>query len=65
MSQIYTASSKQRSNLRRAVSSDKAKLEISVKQYNELSAECESSQYIHTTSDAIINGDFPWSSLTG
>ena len=65
VNQIYSASSKQRSNLRRAVSSDKAKLDIIVKQYNELSNEYDSTLFICTTTDTIIDGDFPWSRLTG
>ena len=65
VNQIYSASSKQRSNLRRAVSSDKAKLDIIVKQYNELSNEYDSTLFICTTTDTITDGDFPWSRLTG
>lgn len=62
---IITASSKQRSNLRRAVSSDKVKLEDCVVKYNELSTEYEGDEYPITSAGAIIDGDFPWSSLTG
>ena len=65
LNQIYSASSKQRSSLRRAISSDKAKLDVVVKQYNELSTEYNSSLFICTTTDTIIDGDFPWSRLTG
>lgn len=63
--QSSATSSKQRSNLRRAVSSDKAKLDIIVKQYNELSNEYDSTLFICTTTDTITDGDFPWSRLTG
>ena len=65
MSQIYSASSKQRSNLRRVVSSDKAKLDTVVKQYNELSVKCDSTLFVCTTTQAITDGYFLWSRLTG
>ena len=62
---IITASSKQRSNLRRVVSSDKVKLEQCVVKYNELSTDYDGDEFPITSASAIIDGDFPWSSLTG
>ena len=57
------ASSKQRAHLRRAVSTEKAKLELCVSKYNALSTMID--DFESTTVADIINGDFPWSSLTG
>lgn len=47
------------------MSSDKVKLEDCVVKYNELSTEYEGDEYPITSAGAIIDGDFPWSSLTG
>ena len=58
-----TASSKQRSHLRRAVASEKKKLSNCVQKYNDLCIEDEN--YSATSVSAIIDGDFPWSLLTG
>ena len=65
MNLMNTASSKQRSNLRRAMSSDKIKLDACVKKYNQLAIEYNDHGFSVTSTDAIIDGDFPWSLLTG
>ena len=62
---IITASSKQRSKLRRVVSLDKIKLEDCVVKYNEISGEYANDEFPITCVGRIIDGDFPWSSLTG
>lgn len=62
---INTASSKQRSNLRRTVSSEKSKLDTCVKNYNELCGAYGGDNVTHTSVEEIMIGDFPWSSLTG
>jgi len=63
---FYTkASSKQRSTLRKAISSEKSKLGDCVENYNELCAANLDGANITTSAEEIINGDFPWSSLTG
>jgi len=61
--ECYAASSKQRSSLRRTVSSEKSKLDASVKCYNELCAACGNDS--NATVEEIMVGDFPWSTLTG
>ena len=58
-----TASSKQRSHLRKAVASEKKKLTKCIRQYNELCIEDDN--YCSTSVSAILDGDFPWSLLTG
>lgn len=58
-----TASSKQRSQLRRAISSEKNKLTNCVQKYNDLCI--EDANYCATSVSAVIDGDFPWSLLTG
>lgn len=58
-----TASSKQRSHLRRAIASEKKKLTKCILQYNDLCTEDEN--YCTTSVSSILDGDFPWSLLTG
>lgn len=60
---IYTASSKQRAKLRKAIASDHKKLEKLAKQYNDL-IDCNSLQLPCTTTEDISSGHFPWSSLS-
>jgi len=45
------------------VSSEKAKLEKCITEYNDLSANCEG--FSAASADAVISGNFPWSILTG
>ena len=60
---IYAASSKQRTTLRRSVSSEKKKLCSYINDYNALGATVEG--FHETSIEAIMEGDFPWSRLTG
>lgn len=60
---LHIASSKQRANLRRSVTSEKKKLCSSINDYNALGATI---QGFHQASiETIMEGDFPWSKLTG
>ena len=57
------ASSKQRTNLRRSVSSEKRKLSTCITEYNALGVFIEG---FHPASvEVVMEGDFPWSKLTG
>jgi len=47
------------------VSSEKTKLSACVKHYNELCAAYGGDDSVHTSIEEIMEGDFPWSSLTG
>lgn len=57
------ATSKQRSKFRRTVSSEKAKLEKCIQEYNDLLVNCEG--FSTASVEAVIDGNFPWSLLTG
>ena len=60
----YTASSKQRAHMRHSLVADKKRLESCVDKYNELCSAIEE-EYHATTVENILDGDFPWSLLTG
>ena len=60
---LLSASSKQRSHLRKSITSEKKKLAICVQKYNDLCI--EDANYYPTSVSAVIDGDFPWSLLTG
>ena len=55
--------SRSRSHLRRDITSEKKKLTNCVQKYNDLCT--EDANYCATTISAVIDGDFPWSLLTG
>ena len=59
------ASSKQRSNLRRAITADKTKLRRAIQKYCSVQEYLQPSERIHLDEDAIVAGEFPWSALTG
>ena len=60
---MYIASSKQCSKLRSSLSSEKAKLGITVSNYNSLSNMVD--EAMPTSADEVMNGEFPWSLLAG
>jgi len=57
------ASSKQRSSFRRSISMEKTKLGVCITKYNSLVEMVEG--FEKTSVDDMMNGDFPWSLLTG
>lgn len=59
------ASSKQRSNLRKAISADKAKIHNAVEKYCSVQQCLEPEERLLVVEDDIISGEFPWSTLTG
>ena len=61
---MYTASSKQRSSLRKAVAQDKKKIEEAVSQYNNILIELQPTATLLTTEE-VMQQRFPWSAITG
>jgi len=59
----YVASSKQQSTLRHNISTEKFKLEVCVTKYDSLVSMMDG--YEETCIADIMDGDFPWSQLTG
>lgn len=59
---LYTASSKQRANLRRSISGEKKKMEVCVIKYNNLAAMLPNTPCISV--EMMLKGEFPWSSLS-
>ena len=50
--------------MRHSLSADKKRLESCVEKYNKLCNAVED-EYHETTVESILDGDFPWSLLTG
>ena len=59
------ASSKQRSNLRKAITTDKSKLRRAIQKYGSVQEYLQPSERIQICEDDIVTGEFPWSTLTG
>jgi len=59
------ASSKQRSNLHRAIATDKAKIQAAIKKYLLVQQLLPSHDRLQLAEEAIMNGAFPWSALAG
>ena len=60
----FTASSKQRAHLRHSVATEKKRLETCIDKYNQLCSVAGDEHHI-TSVESILEGDFPWSLLTG
>ena len=59
------ASSKQRSNLRKAITADKTKLRMAIQKYHSVQEYLQPNERIQIVEDDIVAGEFPWSALTG
>ena len=62
---MCSASSKQRSNLRRAIAADKAKIQAAIKKCLLVQQLLPSHDHLQLAEEAIMNGAFPWSALAG
>ena len=62
--QHFTASSKQRQALRKAIAQDKKKISEVVTHYNSVIQDLQPSQSLLTTEE-VTAGIFPWSALSG
>ena len=64
-SSFIVASSKQRSNLRKAISTDKTKLQKAIEKYCSVQEYLLPNERIEISEADIVTGEFPWSALTG
>ena len=64
-SAYFIASSKQRAHLRHSVATEKKRLEACVDKYNRLCGAVVVDEYHTTSVENILDGNFPWSLLTG
>lgn len=62
---IYIASSKQRSSLRRSIATDKAKIHAAIRKYCVVQELLPSDERFSLAEESILNGEFPWSHLSG
>ena len=62
---MCSASSKQRSNLRRAIATDKAKIQAAIKKYLLVQQLLPTYNHLQLAEEKIMSGEFPWSALTG
>lgn len=63
--QKSTTSSKQRSNLRKAVTADKSKLHKAIQKYYSVQEYLPLREHIEIDANDIVTGEFPWSALSG
>ena len=62
---ICSASSKQRSNLRRSIATDKAKIHAAISKYCKVQELLPPNDRLELAGEEIMIGEFPWSALTG
>ena len=62
---IYIASSKQRSSLCRSIATDKTKVRAAIEKYCVVQELLPHDEHFSLEEESILNGEFPWSHLSG